>query len=81
MLAGLGQIRLGGDVVFVDIRSGQEIGRYKLSKQFAFGGMYGATTRMEDVEAGFAKSVVELLREKKAEILRERIAGSAPGAT
>jgi hypothetical protein len=70
MLAGLGQIKLGAEVVFVDAVTGQELGRYKLSKQFAFGGAYGLATRMEDVEEGFAKSVVEILREKKAEILR-----------
>jgi len=70
MLAGLGQIKLGADVVFVDAVTGQELGRYKLSKQFAFGGIYGVATRMEAVEEGFAKSVVEILREKKAEILR-----------
>ena len=69
-LAGLGQIKLGADVVFLDAATGQEIARYKLSKQFAFGGIYGGTTRMEDVEEGFAKSVVEIVREKKAEILR-----------
>ena len=71
MLAGLGQIKLGAEIVFVDAVTGQELGRYKLSKQFAFGGAYGLATRMEDVEEGFAKSVVEILREKKAEILRE----------
>ena|SRR5690348_2336727 len=70
MLAGIGQIKLGGDVIFVDKATGQEIGRYKLSKQFAFGGIYGGLTRMQDVEEGFAKSVVEIVREKKAEILR-----------
>ena len=66
MLAGLGQIKLGADVIFIDAASGQELGRYKVSKQFAFGGLYGVATRMEDVEEGFAKSVVEILREKKA---------------
>jgi hypothetical protein len=65
ILLGLGQIKLGGDVIFVDGATGQELGRYKIVKQFAFGGIYGATTRMEDVEEGFAKSVAEILREKK----------------
>jgi hypothetical protein len=65
MLIGLGQIKLAGDVIFVDGTTGQELGRYKVSKQFAFGGVYGATTRMEDVEEGFAKSVAQILRETK----------------
>jgi hypothetical protein len=65
MIAGLGQIKLAGDVIFVDGTTGQELGRYKVSKQFAFGGIYGATTRMEDVEEGFAKSVAEILHGTK----------------
>jgi Domain of unknown function (DUF4410) len=68
MLAGLGQIRLGADVIFVNATSGEELARYKVSKQFAFGGIYGVSTRMEDVEEGFAKSVVAILQDKKAEL-------------
>jgi hypothetical protein len=56
MLIGLDQIYLDGDVVFVDPTSGQEIAKYKVSKNFAFGGMYGGITEMEDVEKEFAKS-------------------------
>ena len=63
MLAGLGQMKLGADIVFIDAATGQEIARYKLSKQFAFGGIYGGLTRMQDVDEGFAKSVVEIVRE------------------
>jgi hypothetical protein len=65
VLIGLGQIYLDGDVVFVDPSSGQEIARYKVSKNFAFGGMYGGITGMEDVEKGFAKSVAAILADKK----------------
>jgi hypothetical protein len=65
MLIVLGQIYLDGDVVFVDPTSGQEIARYKVSKNFAFGGMYGGITGMEDVEKGFAKSVAAILADKK----------------
>jgi len=36
-----------------------------VSKQFAFGGVYGASTKIEDVEEGFTRSVAEILREKK----------------
>ena len=62
MLAGLGQIKIAADVIFLDDVSGQEIARYQVSKDFAFGGIYGATTRIEDVEDGFAKSVAEILK-------------------
>lgn len=65
MLIGLGQIHLEGDVVFVGVNSGQEFARYKVSKDFAFGGLYGGLTGMEDVEKGFAKSVAEILTEKQ----------------
>jgi hypothetical protein len=65
MLIGLGQIYLDGDVVFIDASSGQEVARYKVSKNFAFGGIYGGATGMEDVEKGFAKSVAAILAEKQ----------------
>lgn len=65
MLAGLGQIHVEGDVIFVDAGTGEAIAKYQVSKDFSFGGIYGATTRIEDVEIGFAKSVVEILRDKK----------------
>jgi hypothetical protein len=66
MLAGMGQIKLDADVLIVDGTTGQVIGQYQVSKQFAFGGIYGGTTRMQDVEEGFAKSVAEIFQEKKA---------------
>ena len=61
-MAGLGQIRLEGDVTILDPATGQVTGRYKVEKQFAFGGIYGAATSMQDVEKGFAKSVVALFK-------------------
>lgn len=65
MLAGLGQIRISADVDYVDAKSGAALGQYKVSKDFSFGGLYGAVTRIEDVEKGFAKSVAETLAAKK----------------
>ncbi|MDB5363212.1 MAG: hypothetical protein JWO51_4509 [Rhodospirillales bacterium] len=62
MMAGLGQIKIDADVIFIDDATGGEIARYKVSKDFAFGGIYGASTGMEDVEQGFAKSVAEILK-------------------
>ncbi len=62
MLAGVGQIRLDGDVTIVDRLTGQTVAEYKVSKQFAFGGIYGALTSIQDVEKGFSKSVAALLK-------------------
>ena len=62
LLAGLGQIRLEGDVAIVDIGTNQAIAEYKVAKQFAFGGIYGGVTSMQDVEQGFAKSVAALFK-------------------
>lgn len=62
MLAGVGQIRLDGDVTIVDRVSGGTLAEYKVSKQFAFGGIYGALTSIKDVEKGFAQSVAQLVK-------------------
>ena len=62
MLAGLGQIRLDGDVTIVDTPSQRMLAEYKVSKQFALGGIIGSMTSMQDVEKGFAKSVAALVK-------------------
>ena len=64
LLAGLGQIHVEADVIFLDAGSGEAVAKYQIAKDFSFGGIYGATTRIEDVEIGFAKSVAEILRDK-----------------
>ena len=64
ILAGLGQIHIDGDVIFLDDGTGEAIAKYQVSKDFSFGGIYGGVTRIEDVEVGFAKSVAEILRDK-----------------
>jgi hypothetical protein len=62
MLAGLGQIRIGANVMLVDPASGRTVGEYEVSKQFSFGGLYGGFTGVEDVEDGFARSVVAIFK-------------------
>jgi Domain of unknown function (DUF4410) len=64
MLVGLGQIHIDADVLLVDATSGETLGKYEVSKQFAFGGLYGGFTSIEDVEKGFAKSVAEIFETK-----------------
>jgi hypothetical protein len=63
MLIGLGQIRIEADVDILN-NSGVQIAQYKVSKDFALGGVAGGTTTVEDVEEGFAKSVAEVVKNK-----------------
>lgn len=63
MLIGLGQIRIEARVSLID-GSGTAVAQYDVSKDFSFGGVAGATTTVEDVEEGFAKSVVEIMKAK-----------------
>jgi len=61
MLMGLGQIVIEADVSLID-SSGKTVGVYKVSKDFALGGLAGATTTVDDVEDGFAKSVAAIIK-------------------
>ena len=61
MIAGAGQIRIGTDVALRDQATDELLGRYEVSKQFAFGGIYGASTDMEDVEEGLALGIADNL--------------------
>ena len=61
MLAGLGQIRIEGDVFLLAGDSETVLAQYTASKTFAWGGIYGGTTTIRDVEKGFFASVVEVL--------------------
>jgi hypothetical protein len=62
MLAGLGQIKIAANVILVEPASNQTVGEFEVSKQFAFGGLYGGFTGVEDVEDGFARSVVAIFK-------------------
>jgi hypothetical protein len=64
MLAGLGQIYIEGDVVLLDSQTMQVVAKYKVSKDFSFGGIYGGSTTIRDVEKGFARSVAEAIKPK-----------------
>ena|SRR6266480_7969501 len=57
MLAGFGQIRISANVLLIEPTNNQTVGEFEVSKDFSFGGVYGGTTRVEDVEDGFARSV------------------------
>ncbi|MBF0559301.1 MAG: DUF4410 domain-containing protein [Nitrospirae bacterium] len=57
MLAGLGAMKINADVEVKDGHSGNSICKGEAGKSFAWGGMLGAMTGIEDVEKDFAKEV------------------------
>ena len=61
MLAGLGQIHIDADVTLEDQARPAPVGRYAVTKTFAWGGIYGGTTDIRDVEDGFAEAVAKIL--------------------
>ena len=61
MLAGLGQIHIDARVTLKDRARDAVLGEYEVTKTFAWGGIYGATTTIENVEAGFAQGVAALV--------------------
>lgn len=65
MLAGLGQIQINADVLLKDREQQEPLAKYEVKKTFAWGGVYGAATTIEDVEEGFANAVVAILLGKE----------------
>jgi hypothetical protein len=66
MLAGLGQIHIDADVVGEDRMRQEVLMKSKVTKTFAWGGIYGGATGIRDVEDGFAEAVAKLLLERAA---------------
>ena len=61
MGAGAGQIHINGSVGLVGRPEGGSMGKYRVEKTFAWGGSYGATTDITDVEHGFAEAVASII--------------------
>lgn len=61
MCAGLGQIHIAGDVVVLEMPERTPVGNFSIKKTFAWGGIYGAATGMEDIETTFADGVAAAL--------------------
>ncbi len=57
MLAGLGAMKINAEIEVKDGRSGHAICRGEAGKSFAWGGVAGAMTGIEDVEKDFASEV------------------------
>ena len=57
ILAGLGQMHIAGNV---SVYNGNvRISQFHLEKTFAWGGIYGGTTKIDDVEKGFAQGIAK----------------------
>lgn len=57
MMAGLGQIHIEGKIDVYQLPAHTLVGQFDLKKTFAWGGIYGATTSVEDIESTFADGV------------------------
>ncbi|MCI4626598.1 MAG: DUF4410 domain-containing protein [Candidatus Magnetoovum sp. WYHC-5] len=67
MLAGLGQIHIDANVMIKNSVTKELLTEHEVSKAFAWGGIYGGATTIEDVEEGFAKGVAAVILEKADE--------------
>jgi Domain of unknown function (DUF4410) len=68
MLAGLGQIHIDGKVSVYEIPEHTLVGEFGVAKTFAWGGLYGASTSMEDIEGTFAEGIADAVTgQKKAQ--------------
>jgi hypothetical protein len=63
MLAGLGSMQIHAQVEIIDPKTGNLLSAGEAGKTFAWGGVYGAATGIEDLEKGFAEEVVQGLTE------------------
>ncbi len=75
-LAGLGQIHIDADITLVDIATGKELAKGHASKTFAWGGVYGGSTTIKDIEPAFAEAVVDILDQHSASRLGQQRDGS-----
>lgn len=59
MLAGLGQMHIDGNIDVYSLPQHKLQEAFSLNKTFAWGGVYGASTSIKDIETTFAKGVAE----------------------
>ena len=66
MLAGLGAMHLDGEFSLNEAAApASSSAEFKLSKTFAWGGLYGAMTSIQDIEPAFAEGVAEAVVAEK----------------
>ncbi|HZP68241.1 MAG TPA: DUF4410 domain-containing protein [Rudaea sp.] len=61
MLAGLGQIHIDGTISLYAQPAHAALEEFTVQKTFAWGGIYGASTTMEDIEQTFAEGIANAL--------------------
>lgn len=61
MHAGLGQIHIDARVRLLTGETHEKLSEFDIKKTFAWGGVYGATTRIDDVEPAFAEGIAAAL--------------------
>ena len=61
MLAGLGQIHVDARIRVLDAATDKLLTDFDIAKTFAWGGIYGAATGIEDVEGAFAEGIAAAL--------------------
>ena len=66
-LAGLGQIHIDAIVTLKDKQSGKVLSKHEVKKTFAWGGLYGVSHGIKDVEPAFAETVVNIILGKETE--------------
>ena len=59
MLAGLGQIHIDGEVKLIELPERKIAGEFSIKKTFAWGGLYGGSVNIEDIENTFADGVAQ----------------------
>lgn len=72
MLAGLGQIHIDGHVSLYDAATDAKLTEFDVKKTFAWGGIYGAATGIDDLEAAFAEGIAAALTGQKEEETKKK---------
>jgi Domain of unknown function (DUF4410) len=81
MLAGLGQMHIDGDVKVTSQVTHEVLSEFTVEKTFAWGGIYGASTHMEDIEQGFSEGVANALTGQLDEKSKSTASTGATGSS
>jgi hypothetical protein len=65
MLAGLGQIHIAGEVKLMEMPDRKQVGAFSISKTFGWGGAYGASTTIVNIEETFANGLAAAVTRQK----------------
>lgn len=65
MLAGLGAMHIDADVILINNETKKILAQYEVTKTFAWGGIYGSSTHIKDIEDGFSKAVAEAISKRQ----------------